>query len=171
MNQQMKRCPKPAQQGGIPAFHEEIRMLRAAIGSYNSGMKTPSAETHAVTQIAKQTGLPPQVVLVLAHLDPKALGLASGFVLGLWIWGLTMFHMIWGGESRGGYLTLMSNYFIGYSVSVPGSVIGFIYAVLVGLVLGYSFARMRNFFVRCYLRYIRRRAEREIVSDLLDHLT
>ena len=146
-------------------------MLRAAIGSYNRDMKTRSDETHAVTQIAKQTGLPPQVVLVLAHLDPKALGVASGFVLGLWIWGLTMFHMIRGGEHRWGHLTLMSNYFIGYSVSVSGSVIGFIYAALIGLVLGYSFARMRNFFVHCYLRHIRRRAEREVFSDLLDRLT
>ena len=134
-------------------------------------MKTRSDRTHAVTKIAQQTGLPPQVVLVLAHLDPKALGVASGFVLGLWIWGLTIFRIIRGGEQSGGYLTLMSNYFIGYSVSVPGSVIGFIYALLIGLVLGYSFARMRNFFVQCYLWYIRRRAEREVFSDLLDRLT
>jgi hypothetical protein len=54
---------------------------------------------------------------------------------------------------------------------MPGAVLGFLQGAVVGFVTGYVFALMRNLLVHSYVRYIRRRAEQELLSDLLDRMT
>jgi len=132
-----------------------------------SGMiQRPTAD-----QAAQQTGLPARVVVVLAHLDPVALGVALGSVAGAWVFVMTMTLVIRGGENVGANLSLLSQYFIGYSVTAPGAVIGLVYAALLAFAIGYAFALTRNLLVDSYLRYIRRRTEHEMLNDLLDRMT
>ena len=122
-------------------------------------------------QAAQQTGLPARVVVVLAHLDPVALGVALGSVAGAWVFVMTMTLVIRGGENVGANLSLLSQYFIGYSATAPGAVIGLVYAALLGFAIGYAFALTRNLLVDAYLRYVRRRTEHEMLNDLLDRMT
>src|SRR6266545_3350769 len=134
-------------------------------------MDAASSKTPEVAEAARKTGLPPAVVLVLAHLDPRAFGVALGLVMGLFLWVGTVILVIRGGEIVGPNLVLLSQYFVGYRVSLGGSFIGFFYASVVGFILGYAFAWARNFLVHSYVIYVRRRAEQEVLSDLLDRMT
>ena len=121
--------------------------------------------------MVQRTGLPKPFVLVLAHLDPIALGAALGTVTGAWIFLMTVTLVMRGGENVGRNLSLLSQYFIGYRVTAQGAFIGFFYGALVGFIIGHAFALLRNFFVHSYVRYIRRRAEQEMLNDLLDRMT
>ena len=134
-------------------------------------MESASGKTPEVAEAAKQTGLPATVVLVLAHLDPRAFGVALGLVTGLCLWVATVILVLRGGEVIGPNLVLLSQYFVGYRVTLGGSFIGFIYGSVAGFILGYAFAWTRNFLVHSYLIYVRRRAEQEVLSDLLDRMT
>lgn len=56
----------------------------------------------------------------------------------------TVWLLIRGGPNMGEHLGLLSNYFVGYSVSWPGVVIGFLWAAGVGGVLGWLTAWIYN---------------------------
>ena len=114
--------------------------------------------------------MPPRVVLVLARLDPRALGIALGTVCGFWLWSATIILLIRGGANVGKNLSLLSQYFIGFRVTPAGSLAAFVNGFLIAFLVGYGFARLRNFMLHSYLLYIRRRAERVALTDLLDRL-
>lgn len=125
----------------------------------------------SVQETAARTGLPAPTVLVLARLDPRALGLACGLVCGMWLWLATVILLVRGGDRVGPTLALLSQYFVGFAVTPVGSLVALLYGSLTGFVLGYLFAQLRNTMVRWSLFYMRRRAEREAAGDLLDRLT
>ena len=134
-------------------------------------MNNPAEKNPVVAKASKQTGLPGSAILVLAHIDPLAFGVALGVVAGLSVSTATLVLLIKGGHSVGANLGLLSQYFIGYRVSLAGSMIGFLYASVSGFLVGFSSSWVRNFLVRSYLVYLRRRAEQSAVSDLLDRMT
>jgi hypothetical protein len=97
--------------------------------------------------------------------------MALGAVCGFWLWLATVILLIRGGPHMGRNLSLLSQYFIGFRVSPGGSVAAFLYGFLIAFLAGYGFARLRNFMLQSYLLYVRRRAERSALTDLLDRLT
>ena len=119
----------------------------------------------------EQFSLPPRAVLVLAQLDPRALGIAAGLLCGFLLWLATILLVLRGGVNVGRNLSLLSQYFTGFRVTPAGSLIGFLYGAVFGFLAGYLFARLRNLLIHSYLRFVRRRAERMAMSDLLDRLT
>jgi len=88
------------------------------------------------------------------NLDPAAFGLASGTVCGLAVFLATIWLCLKGGPVIGPHLSLLSQYFIGYRVTVPGAFIGLAYAFACGFGFGWLFAAMRNLFIRRRLRRI-----------------
>jgi hypothetical protein len=56
----------------------------------------------------------------------------------------TAWLLVRGGPNVGQHLGLLSNYFPGYSVSWPGSLLGFVYGALSGAVVGSSLAWIYN---------------------------
>ena len=66
----------------------------------------------------------------------KVLGLVLGFLLGFIIFVATNWLLIKGGDEVGPHLQLLSQFFIGYSVSFVGSLIGFMYGLAVGTLSG-----------------------------------
>jgi hypothetical protein len=97
------------------------------------------------------------------------MGLAFGTVLG-GLLGLATLIL----AMRGGFpepnLNLLSQFFWGYSVSYRGAFVGFIWGMVVGYVMGWGFALVRNIVFWIWLTVIRSRAEMEEYSDFLDHL-
>ncbi|HEX9899719.1 MAG TPA: hypothetical protein VGC81_10860 [Candidatus Methylomirabilis sp.] len=75
---------------------------------------------------------------VLARLNARAWGIALGLLCGGGLFVATMILIVKGGPNVGQHLSLLSVYFPGYSVSLGGSFIGFIY----GFVLGYALGRV-----------------------------
>jgi len=72
----------------------------------------------------------------IQRLNARAWGIAVGLLLGLGLFLATNVLVIRGGENVGQHLTLLSQYFPGYSVTFIGSIIGFIYLFVLGYVLG-----------------------------------
>lgn len=69
-------------------------------------------------------------------LNARAWGIAMGLVLALGLFVATNVLVIKGGDPVGPHLGLLGNFFPGYSVSFVGSLIGFVYAFVVGYGLG-----------------------------------
>jgi hypothetical protein len=73
-----------------------------------------------------------------------ATGMATGLICGLGLFIATLWLVIKGGEVVGPHLGLLSQYFIGYSVSWPGSFVGLAYGFLAGFLLGYVTSHIYN---------------------------
>ncbi len=72
----------------------------------------------------------------LAKLDGRAWGVAMGLLLGLLLLLATLVLVIKGGPIVGPHLALLGIFLPGYGVSVPGALIGFVYAFVIGYALG-----------------------------------
>ena len=82
----------------------------------------------------------------LLRLRERAWMIATGLVCGVLLGAATLVLVIRGGPNVGAHLGLLSVYLPGYSVTVPGSIIGFIYAFVIGGVLGWLAGRLYNIF-------------------------
>jgi hypothetical protein len=84
----------------------------------------------------------------LARLNGRAWGIALGLLMGGGLFLATIFLVVRGGPNVGQHLGLLRNYFPGYSVTVLGSFIGFVYAFVVGYALGRIIGAVYNRLVR-----------------------
>ena len=72
------------------------------------------------------------------RLNARAWGITGGMLAGLGLLAATWFLVLKGGPNVGLHLSLLANYFPGYSVTIVGGLIGFVYA----FVLGYASGRV-----------------------------
>ena len=72
----------------------------------------------------------------IARLNARAWGIAFGLLLGTGLFLATNVLVLRGGEEVGPHLGLLGIYFPGYSVTFLGSLIGFVYAFVIGYALG-----------------------------------
>lgn len=80
----------------------------------------------------------------VAKLKTDALALVCAMIGGIGLWIMTVWLIIKGGPHSGEHLQLLSNYFIGYSVTWVGSVLGFFYGALTGGVTGWMVGTIYN---------------------------
>lgn len=112
--------------------------------------------------------VPRQLLLVFAPLHKRAMGVALGAVTGLIVLLATLAMVVHGG---GGYpLSLLGEYFYGYTVSWPGALIGLAWGFLTGFVFGWFFAFCRNLVIALWLFVVRTRAELAQSRDFVDHI-
>src|SRR5262245_53656600 len=83
----------------------------------------------------------------VARIQAGVLALVFGLIGGLVVFLMTAWLIIKGGANVGQHLRLLSQYFIGYSVSWPGSIIGLFYGALVGGAVGWAIGRIYNHIV------------------------
>ncbi len=76
--------------------------------------------------------------VAIRRLNERAWGITLGSLLGGGLFLATIVLVIKGGQNVGAHLSLLSNYFPGYRVTVLGSFIGFVY----GFVIGYGAGRI-----------------------------
>lgn len=107
---------------------------------------------------------------VFAKLDPIALGVSMGVVVGVGLFLATMALLLKGGPVVGPTLGLLNNFLIGYEVTWQGAFVGLIEGAIGGFLLGYSLANLRNWGMRAYAHLIRRRAESKAQQHLLDEV-
>ena len=107
---------------------------------------------------------------VFARLDPIALGIAVGLTSGMLLFLATLFLIFKGGETIGPNLQLLNQFFPGYRVTIPGSVIGFVYACLTGYILGSGSAYLRNLAVYFTAKIIHRDIEIEVLESFLEYM-
>jgi ABC-type dipeptide/oligopeptide/nickel transport system permease subunit len=74
----------------------------------------------------------------------RGLGIAMGLLCALGLFAATNFLILRGGEHVGAHLGLLSAYFPGYRVSFVGSLIGFLYAMVIGYGIGCTIGVVYN---------------------------
>ena len=72
----------------------------------------------------------------LLRLNGRAWGITAGMLLGLGLFIATNILVLKGGPNVGQHLNLLGVFFPGYSVTFVGSLIGFVYAFVVGYAVG-----------------------------------
>lgn len=90
---------------------------------------------------------PADIVLTrLARFNATVQGLVSGMLLGGVIFFATIWLILRGGEPVGPHLALLGWFFVGYRVTLIGSLIGFGYGFVAGFIAGYLLATLYNWF-------------------------
>jgi hypothetical protein len=107
---------------------------------------------------------------VFPKLDRLAFGLAVALASGAVMALSTLWLALQGGNAVGPNWQLLSQYFIGYRVSLGGSLIGLAYALSIGFLIGWSFAFLRNAALFLCMAVIYRRAEYRLLRKLLEYL-
>lgn len=98
-----------------------------------------------------------------------AFGIAVGSASGLLVFLATVWLVVEGGDVVGPTLSLLGQYFLGYTVTVKGAFIGLGYALVWGFLFGWLFAYLRNLFLAFNIYRVRKRAELLSPRDFLDH--
>ena len=80
----------------------------------------------------------------IIRLSGIILGLVLGVMTGLFVFVATNWLVLKEGEQVGPHLALLGQFFLGYSVSFPGSLIGLAYGTALGFVAGWSIGWLYN---------------------------
>ncbi len=84
------------------------------------------------------------VLTRLMRLNATIMGIIAGLVIGLMIFAATLWLVIKGGPVVGPHLSLLGQFYPGYSVTFIGSFIGLAYGFVTGFVLGFFVAALYN---------------------------
>jgi hypothetical protein len=85
-----------------------------------------------------------QIEHAVILLNEKLLGIVLGFLFGAGLFLVTNFLVMKGGAHVGAHLGLLSNFFPGYRVTFFGSIVGFFYMFIVGLIVGVALGAVYN---------------------------
>ena len=80
----------------------------------------------------------------IARLRASVMAVVFGLIGGAALWLATVWLVVKGGLNVGAHLSLLNNYFPGYSVTWPGAFIGFFYGALTGGGAGYCISWIYN---------------------------
>lgn len=80
----------------------------------------------------------------IARLRAGIVSVVTAMVAGFGLFAATLWLVIKGGPNVGQNLSLLSNYYPGYTVTWGGSLVGFFYGALTGAVLGWCVAWLYN---------------------------
>ncbi len=134
-------------------YHEEIRIDKETV----------------VTDVADEA-LREIFETVFAKLDKLALGLSLGGVSALVFFLMTIVLVLKGGESVGPNLSLLNQFFPGYTVTVWGSFMALTYGFGTGFFVGWSFAFLRNLIAAFQFTMLKRRAQRALLRRFMDFI-
>ena len=85
-----------------------------------------------------------EISQTLARLKADALALVCALIGGGGLFAMTAWLVIKDGRQAGQHLQLLSNYFVGYSVTWPGALVGLVYGAITGGVVGWAIGRIYN---------------------------
>jgi hypothetical protein len=91
-----------------------------------------------------------QIRKALLRMNEQGWGIAIGSLLGVGLFVSTIILVIKGGEVVGPHLGLFAAYFPGYSVTLVGSFVGFVYAFVVGYAIGRTVSVIYNRIIEFY---------------------
>jgi|SRR5689334_906318 hypothetical protein len=94
--------------------------------------------------MAQQSKRETEISQAIARIRTNALAVVCAIMGGLGLFVMTAWLLIKDGPHVGEHLQLLSNYFIGYSVTWWGSVVGLFYGALCGGVIGWAVGMIYN---------------------------
>ena len=116
-----------------------------------------------------ETPLPRSAVLMFAPLDKRAFGAAIATASSVAVMLLTAVHLLMTPAPTLD-LSLLSQYFPGYTVSWTGALVGGAWAFVAGFCAGWFTAFVRNLVLAVSLFVMRSKAELAESRDFLDHI-
>ena len=117
--------------------------------------------------VERRTSTP--LALAFAPVHKRVLGVAVGGVVGVAVFAITVFHVVFQ-PVDGLNLTLLGQYFSGYAVSWRGAFVGLFWGFFTGFVAGWFVAFVRNFVIALRVFTMRTKAELAQTKDFLDHI-
>lgn len=90
---------------------------------------------------SKQTD---EISRTLARIKADALAVVCAVIGGVGLFAMTAWLVIKDGQQAGQHLQLLSNYFVGYSVTWPGAFVGLVYGAMTGGGVGWAIGRIYN---------------------------
>jgi protoporphyrinogen oxidase len=103
-------------------------------------------------------------------LDPLALGMSLGIVVGAGLLLATLLMTLTGGDTSGKTLTLLAQFYPGYAVTAVGSLLGLAYGFFTGFMLGWGYAFLRNAITALYLVSLHRSAQQSAMRQFFEHI-
>lgn len=110
-----------------------------------------------------------RVELAFAPVHKAAFGVATGTVLGGVLGAITLLDLLLD-QTHHVPLGLLSQYFVGYSATVTGALLGVVWGFVVGFVAGWFIAFARNAAMAVWVLYFRARADWQRSDDFLDYI-
>ena len=107
---------------------------------------------------------------VFPKLDPTALGISLGIVVSASLALLTLFFVIQSDLSLATDISLINQFFPGYSVTFSGTILGAAYGFLVGFIIGWLFAFVRNAATAVYITSTYRSAQTSALRQFFDYI-
>jgi hypothetical protein len=102
-----------------------------------------------------------------APLHKRALGFAVAIASSTAVAAITLFHILFAPQAP---VELLAQFFLGYSISWTGAVIGMAWAGAGGFLAGWFVAFVRNLTVDTWLLIVRTRSELGVAHDFLDQI-
>ncbi|ULA64060.1 MAG: hypothetical protein LZF86_110760 [Nitrospira sp.] len=114
--------------------------MNATTGAISS-IKCKLFGRKAVTTVMKQTE---ELSHTLAQIKADVLAVVGGLIGGAGLFAMTVWLVLKDGPHAGQHLQLLSNYFIGYSVTWGGAFVGLLYGAITGGAIGWLIGRIYN---------------------------
>jgi hypothetical protein len=127
---------------------------------------TPGSQ---ITVTPEESPVISAMLYAFAPLHKRAFGMAIG-VAGAVLMALLTLAGMWLPDAREFPLWLLSEYFQGYSVSLPGVFVGALWGFVVAFIAGWFAAFCRNLALAISAFIIRTRAELDSTREFLDHI-
>lgn len=102
-------------------------------------------------------------------LDPLSLGMSLGLVVGLALLVTTLFVLLRGGDV-GATMTLLNQFYPGYTVTAVGALVGLGYGFFTGFSLGWGYAFLRNAMMALYLVSLHRSAQQSVMRQFFEYI-
>ena len=107
---------------------------------------------------------------IFDKVDGIALGSTVGVLTGALLSLATLILVLRGGDDIGPRLGLLSQYFPGYTVTGPGSLLGLAYGFASGFAVGWSFALLRNATLFLCIAILQRRTQLHLLRRFLEFI-
>ena len=98
--------------------------------------------------MAKKSEHEAEISQAIARIKTNALAVVGAILGGFGLFVMTAWLLIKDGPNVGEHLQLLSNYFIGYSVTWWGSIVGLFYGALCGGIIGWAVGMIYNTIVK-----------------------
>ena len=85
-----------------------------------------------------------EVSRVVVRIQAGVLALVGALIGGIGLFVITVWLLIKGGPQVGAHLQLLGQYFVGYSVTWTGSLVGLLYGALTGGIVGWAIGAIYN---------------------------
>jgi len=136
------------------AYHEEVKEADASQG-----------DRLVPTRVGREVDAA-LIRQVFARYDPVALGVSISIIVGLCLFLATTVLLMRGGEPVGPNVSLLGHYFLGYTVSWMGALVGLVEGAIGGFTFGYLLARLINFLIVWHERALIHTIEARSVDPL-----